>query len=451
LVQIGLEGAMMNVAVLGAGLAGLAAAQRCRETGVSVDVYEKNPYLGGHASSLVVDGFTFDEGPHVSFTKIDAVKKLFADALQGNYREFASIVTNYFKGFWVPHPAQVNLHGLPPDLVTRCLVDMISAQAAPAKTPNNYEEWLYCQFGKTFSEEFPFRYTRKYWTVEPAAMATEWIGPRVYKPKLEEVIRGAVSPREDNLHYITQFRYPSQGGFGAYTRAVQSDARVHLSQPVELIDPARRSIQFANGLNAGYDKLISSLPLPELIRRIKDAPLAVRYAAKQLAWTSVALVDVGVERDTGFPDAHWLYFYDEDLCFARASYPHLLAPSNVPHGCGSVQVEIYYSRFKELPCRDLLNRAIEDMHRVGLLRRDDRVRVAQLRKVTYANVLFDHHRRASLAIINDFLASLGILCCGRYGLWNYHWTDESIVSGWDAAKKAVDSAGKRRVAQLGGI
>jgi protoporphyrinogen oxidase len=430
---------MATVSILGGGLAGMSAAQRCRQRGSPAIVYEKNSHLGGHASSMSRDGFVFDEGPHVSFTKNEAVKTLFAEAVGGAYRDFPSIVNNYWKGHWIKHPAQVNLHGLPPDLVSRCLVDYVQAYFAPEATPADYGEWLYAQFGKTFSDEFPYRYTRKYWTVEPSQMATDWIGPRMYKPKLDEVFRGALGPVEQNLHYITQFRYPSRGGFGSYVRAVDSDADVRLSHSLELIDTSRKRLSFGNGRVEDYDRLISSLPLPELIRRIKDCPAEVKAAADKLVCTSVALVDVGVERSEGFPEGHWLYFYDEDICFSRASYPHLLSSNNVPAGCGSIQVEIYHTRFKGPPSEDLLSLAIEDMRKVGMLRSDDRIKVAQHRNVPYGNVLFDLNRTTALAVVNGYLKEIGIICCGRYGLWGYHWTDESIVSGWEAADFALGS------------
>jgi len=326
---------MRDVTILGGGLAGLAAAKRCRDRGAAATVFEKHPYLGGHASSMSVDGFTFDEGPHVSFSKIDPVKQLLAARVKGGYREFASVVSNWWNGYWVKHPAQVNLHGLPPDLVARCLTDFVHAAFAPETKPDNYRDWLLAQFGPAFSENFPFKYTRKYWTVEPAQMATEWIGPRVYKPKLEEVIRGAVGPVGENLHYITHFRYPLTGGFGSYTNAVMSDADVRTGHTLELLDPAKKRLHFANGATADYAALISSLPIPELVRRIKDCPPEVRAAANRLVCTSVCLVDVGVEREEGFPDGHWLYFYDEDICFARASYPHLRRTTSGPGAGGS--------------------------------------------------------------------------------------------------------------------
>lgn len=424
---------MKHITILGGGLAGLAAAQRVRERGAIATVFEKQPYLGGHASSMTVEGFTFDEGPHVSFSKIDAVKELLANGVAGGYREFASVVSNWWKGYWVKHPAQVNLHGLPPDLVTACLTDFVKAYFAPESKLDNYRDWLVAQFGKTFSENFPFKYTRKYWTVDPEQMATEWIGPRMYKPKLEEVLRGAVAPVGENLHYITDFRYPLTGGFGSYTQAVMSDADMRTGYTLEQLDPSRKRLYFANGVNSDYDVLISSLPIPELVRRIKDCPSEVRAAVDRLICTSVCLVDIGVERNEGFPAGHWQYFYDEEICFSRASYPHLLSPNNVPSGCGSIQVEVYYTKYKNLPSSDMLGRATEDMKKVGMLCKDDKVRVSQVRNVMYGNVLYNLDRAPALKIVNDYLQRIGIVGCGRYGLWNYHWTDESIVSGWNAA------------------
>ena len=426
-----------SITVLGGGFAGLAAAQRARELGAAVDLFEKQDYLGGHAASMSTKGFTFDEGPHVSFTKIDKVKELLAQAINGNHHEFASIVQNYWQGYWVKHPAQANLHGLPPDLITRCVIDFLQASQQPSSKPEKYSDWLLAQYGETFSKEFPYRYTRKYWTVGPEEMTTSWIGPRMYRPDIEEVIRGAVGPVEENKHYIKAFRYPEQGGFGAYTRALLSDATMHLGHAVQRVDPRSRKIWFENGSQIEYAQLISSLPLPELIARMVDVPTDVSDAVQRLVCTSLAVVDVGVKRDEGFPEGHWLYFYDEDICFARANYPHLLARSNAPPGHGSIQVEVYYTKQHPLRYQDVLSRVIEDMRKVGMLLPDDDIVLAQVRHVKYGNVLYDHARDANLAKVQSYLDDCEIYRCGRYGLWNYHWTDQSIVSGWQAADKAI--------------
>ena len=52
-----------KIAIIGSGFAGLSAACYLAQAGHQVSVYEKNEQLGGRASQLVRDGFTFDMGP----------------------------------------------------------------------------------------------------------------------------------------------------------------------------------------------------------------------------------------------------------------------------------------------------------------------------------------------------------------------------------------------------
>lgn len=52
----------MKVAVVGAGISGLAAAYELSKSGADVVVYEKEAYLGGHARTVNVDGVDLDVG-----------------------------------------------------------------------------------------------------------------------------------------------------------------------------------------------------------------------------------------------------------------------------------------------------------------------------------------------------------------------------------------------------
>ncbi|TDL35348.1 phytoene desaturase [Jeotgalibacillus sp. S-D1] len=52
-----------KIAIIGAGPGGLAAAMLLASKGYKVDVYEKQPFVGGRNSSFQLDGYTFDVGP----------------------------------------------------------------------------------------------------------------------------------------------------------------------------------------------------------------------------------------------------------------------------------------------------------------------------------------------------------------------------------------------------
>ncbi|MGP1906566.1 phytoene desaturase family protein [Metabacillus sp. JX24] len=68
-----------KIIVIGAGPGGLAAAMNLASQGYQVDVYEKQPYVGGRNASIELDGFTFDMGP-TFLSMIHIAEEIFASA-----------------------------------------------------------------------------------------------------------------------------------------------------------------------------------------------------------------------------------------------------------------------------------------------------------------------------------------------------------------------------------
>jgi protoporphyrinogen oxidase len=436
---------MKNIAILGTGMAGFGAAHAAHEAGVRPVMYDMHDHIGGHTASYEFPGgWTFDEGPHVSFTDNTRVQDLLAANVDGKYEKFATRVNNYWKGHWIKHPAQINLQGLPADLVTKILLEFVEvAQRTESPPVHNYEDWLRASFGNTFSETFPMEYTIKYHTTTAANMNTEWIGPRLYRPKLEEVFRGALQAKSDDVHYISGFRYPSRGGFVAYLEPFRNIADIKLGHNVVRIDPKERLLHFENGVTAAYGDLVSSIPLPEVIPMIVGAPPDIVKAAARLACSEAVIVSLGIDRPD-LVDAHWSYFYDRDVFFTRISTPHLQSPHNVPPGCGSLQVECYYSKkYRPLDRRpqDCIEPVIADLKRCGVLRETDRILFRHAMHIPYANVIFDLESTPSAAAVHGFLDDVGIAYCGRYGDWAYIWTDQSFLSGEKALRRVLGKAG----------
>jgi protoporphyrinogen oxidase len=173
---------------------------------------------------------------------------------------------------------------------------------------------------------------------------------------------------------------------------------------------------------------------------IVGVPQEVRDASRRLACSTCVLVNVGVDRKD-LSDAHITYFYDEDICFTRLGFPHMLSSSNAPPGTGSIQAELYFSdKYKPLTKspQEWIEPVIADLRRCGLLHEEDRIVFSSAMLVRYANIIFDLDRAAALATVHGYLDDLGIAYCGRYGDWGYLWTDESFKSGESAAQRALD-------------
>ena len=431
---------MDNICILGSGMAGAGAAQKFFEAGKKTKTFDKNSHSGGHTASWTFDtGFVFDEGPHISFTKNERVQRILAENVEGKFETFQAKVNNYYQGHWIKHPAQCNLHGLPTDLVENCLLDFIDAQGKETNEINNYRDWLVAKFGTTFAETFPCQYGKKYHTTVAENMSTVWLGPRLYQPSLKEVIGGALNETSPDVHYITDFRYPSHGGFNAYLTPFATRTELHLEHKLIGLDPVKKILTFSNGTHQSYDTVISSIPLTEIIPMIVGVPKEIIEAAQQLACTSCVTVNIGLDR-RDILDAHWSYFYDDDYFFTRVSFPHMFSPHVVPDGCGSIQAEVYYSdKYRPLDrsAEACIEPVIKDLRRCGLIRDSDKILHQNAHLIKYANIIFDLDREVVLQKILNYLKEIGVVTVGRYGEWGYHWTDDSFLSGEAAAEKLL--------------
>jgi protoporphyrinogen oxidase len=436
---------MRPVAVLGTGMAGLGAGHALNAAGIPFICYDRNAYYGGHTWSFRYEnGFVFDEGGHISFTKHERIRELLARNIRGQHEEPQLKIDNYWHGRRITHPVQCNLRGLPTELAVDIIKDFVAVHQSPMAATPNYAQWLYQAYGKTFAETFPMVYGRKYHTTTMDQLTTDWIGPRMYRPSLDEIVRGAIAGQRTSVHYVDTFRYPSFGGFVSYLEAFAKRFELRLDHRVCGLDTKERVLRFTNGKSAPYERVISSIPLPDLIPLIEGVPVDVLEASRRLAFTTAVLINLGIGR-SDISDTHITYFYDEDIVFSRVNLPHMFSPNNAPPGAGTIQAEVYFSdKYKPFRGRPeaLIEPVIGDLRRCGFIRDDDSILLKDAALNRYANVIYDHDRAPALETIHGFLRDVGVSYCGRYGNWDHAWTDEAFISGEEAAATVVAELGR---------
>jgi protoporphyrinogen oxidase len=431
---------MNPIAVLGTGMAGFGAGHVLNSAGVPFICYDRNPYYGGHTWSFRYDtGFVFDEGGHISFTKDERIRALLARNVDSQHEEPQLKIDNYWHGHRITHPVQCNLRGLPTGLIVDVIKDFVAVHGSPLAAKPNYAQWLYQAYGKTFAETFPLVYGQKYHTVTMDQLTTDWIGPRMYRPSLEELVHGALAGQRASVHYVDTFRYPSFGGFVSYLEAFAKRFELRLNHQLSGLDPKARVMRFTNGTSASYDRVISSIPLPELVAVIDGVPPDVLAASRRLAFTTAVLINLGIGR-ADLSETHITYFYDEDIVFSRVNLPHMFSRNNAPPGAGTIQAEVYFSdKYRPLRGRPetLIEPVIADLRRCGFIRDTDSILLKEAAINRYANVIYDHDRAPALEIVHGYLRDVGINYCGRYGNWDHAWTDEAFISGEEAASEIL--------------
>jgi hypothetical protein len=73
-----------------------------------------------------------------------------------------------------------------------------------------------------------------------------------------------------------------------------------------------------------------------------------------------------------------------------------------------------------------------------LIRDDIEVLYTSAHVSKYAYIIWDHDRKPALDIVHGYLDEQKIRYCGRFGNWNYEWTDEAFMSGEAAAQRVIE-------------
>lgn len=424
----------METVILGSGISGISAGYHLQKNGEKAVIYERDSDWGGLCGNFMIDGFRFDKFVHFTFAPDDYIKNIF----EKSSPTFAhpSVSSNFYKGFWLKHPAQNNLAPLPADEKVEIIKGFINRPHKTFEELENYEDWLRVQYGDYFAENFPFKYTRKYWGVEPKELETKWVGNRMHSPDLDEVLKGAFEVQDKNFYYTSHMKYPKKGGFRSILNDCRKGLDIRFNKEVVRINPSAKTVFFKDGSSVKYDRLISSLPLPEIVKMIDGIPADIKKAGEDLMHTSGYMVSLGFKR----PDVAkhlWFYIYDEDILASRVYSPNLKSPDNAPEGCSSLQAEIFFSNRAEVPpAEDVLKNTIEKLIEMGIFKEEDLV-VKDIRFEKYANVIFDKDIYKNREVVLKYLKTIGIESIGRFGKWEYMWTHQAFEDGMKATKEVI--------------
>jgi protoporphyrinogen oxidase len=439
-----------GVAVLGGGLAGLSTTHH---TGADALLIEREARVGGLTKTEKRGDFLFDHTGHWLHLRDAAMRAWAEKLLRGRFIEVERKARIYLGGKFTRYPFQAHAYGLPPEVAKECVLGFIAAwerrketeravaagAAAPAE-PASFDEWCRLHYGEGITKHFMVPYNCKLWGVAPTEITAEWCARFVPKPDLEQVIGGAVGANEEEVGYNVRFLYPADGGIEQLPRAIARTIpaeQIHTGRAPRAIDWRRRRLIFGpggagDGESVGYERLVSSIPLTDLIDAMEDVPEPVRQARARLRATSITYLNVGIKtrRESDF---HWLYVPEERLPFYRVGVFSNAAPHMAPAGQGSLYVELAPRGAFDRAA--VLARVLDGLVEIGLVRRKSDVLFADFREIPVAYVIFDHSYFAATSTIQAFLREAGVESIGRFGRWTYNGMEDALLDGREAGRR----------------
>lgn len=430
---------MQKTVILGAGLSGMSTAYHLKK---NYEIFEKEDHPGGLVITNEKDGFYFDVTGHWFHMRDNGIKKIIGKLMKGSLVDVLRDSRIYSKGVTTFYPFQTNTYGLPVDVVKEIISGFIEAvYVNPSdKEPKTFEQWVLKHMGEGIAKHFMVPYNEKLWCTHPKDMTPFWCQHYVPKPTLEQILEGALRPPEQNIGYNASFSYPKKGGIGALSEVLAKSLdqnHIHYKVQPTKIYAKKRMMELSNGETVGYENMVSSAPLPELIKLIQDAPASVKKAASKLVWNQVAYFDIAVDGKTSVP-AHWVYYPEKPFVFYRAGCYSNAVKSMAPKGKSSLYVEISH-RGKLPPKKTLYNKVEKGLLDSGLVKNKKDIMFHIARNIEYAYVVFDKNYQKSLNVIFPWLEKYGIQSIGRYGKWTYNSMETAMIDGREAASNILNN------------
>lgn len=425
----------IDLVILGAGLSGLSTAFH---RGGDYLVLEREGRPGGLTRTEDIDGFLFNHTGHWLHLRDPRMKALVDDLLPGGMVTVERRAAIWSSGAFTRYPFQANLFGLPPEVLRECLQGAVAAavQRAGGKSqkPKNFEDYARIHFGEGIARHFIVPYNTKLWGVPPSEVTAEWTQRFVPVPDIAQIVDGALGLSREAMGYNASFVYPAEGGIETMARALYGrldPARFAFNTRPRRIHLATREVEFGDE-RVRYERLVSSLALPDLVDLCPDATPDMRKAAKRLRCSPLRYVNVALDVETPLDGLHWIYLPESKYPFYRVGSASNAVRSLAPAGKSSLYVEV--ANDQQATDAEIVRSLADFLKEIGTITDDRQVRFAAFRTHPWGYVIFDRHCAKARESLLAAFAERGVLSIGRYGAWTYNSMEDALLDGLRAAE-----------------
>ena len=431
----------MKSAVLGGGLTGITLARLLHDRGSEVIVLEGNDRIGGLCRSRTEAGFTFDTGgSHIIFSRDSEVLSFMLSVLGENADHRKRNTKILYKGRYVKYPFENGLHDLPDEdrffCINEFVRNLIAVEKGEVPPPTNFAEWIYFTFGRGIAECYMIPYNEKIWNYPVDRMSHHWVEGRIPRPPVEDIIRSAIGIETEGYAHQAVFSYPVKGGIEALVRAISEPVLPAIRTGFSVTSICEEGGRFAlsNGHETVYaDRLISTIPLQNLLPTLQGVPKEVQAACDALRYNSLCSVFIGLKGNV--PDISWLYVPDEKTgLFNRISFPSNYSTAVAPPGHSSILAEITYNEgdaVSRMTDDGVIEHTVDSLIAAGFIPSHDAVVYTGVERQRFAYVVYDIDYLKNIAIVRDFCRERGIDLVGRFSQFEYLNMDGCIRSAID--------------------
>lgn len=444
-----------DVAIIGAGPAGLTAAYLLAKNNVEVAVLEADPiYVGGISRTATYKGFHFDIGGHRFFSKSKAVEDFWTEILPNDMLERPRSSRIFYDGKFFAYPLRA-FEALTKLGVFRsmlCLLSWLKARVFPVPNPKNFEDWVTNQFGKRLFNIFFKSYTEKVWGMSCKDISADWAAQRIKGLSLGSAIKNALFPSRSCENkskviktLINSFKYPRKGpgmmweACAEKTKALGGQIEMGSRVTGCAYDERSETWQVRYLGNDGVSRtlearhVISSAPIRELARGlIPPVSRPAQEAAESLKYRDFLTVMLILKERHMFED-NWIYIHDPSVQVGRIQNFRSWSPEMVPDpdkACYGLEYFCFeHDGLWDSSDPELIELAKKELIQIGLAQEGDIVDGCVVRQKKAYPVYDDDYAKHVATIRRELEENYPNLhLVGRNGMHKYNNQDHAMMT-----------------------
>jgi protoporphyrinogen oxidase len=416
---------MLNQIILGAGPSGLSFSLFNNE---KIPILEKNEFVGGHTSSFFIDGYTFDYGPHIIFSKDKQILNFIVNSLHENVHKCRRNNKVSYKDRLIKYPFENDLRSLDFKDNLSCISNFIfNKYKYIYSSPKNMKEWLLYTFGEGICKKYLIPYNEKIWNIPVEQLSMVW-SERIPNPSLIDVLKSSFGIATEGYLHQLYYYYPKKGGYQAISESWAKACDVRLKESVKeiVVENDYLSVKTSNN-EYPTKKIISTINLSSLLGACKNwVPVEITEAYNKLIVNPMYVISIGIKgQDLNQYTA--IYFSDPEFLVNRISFPCTFSKENGPENCYSIQAEITFAKKSEISKMtdyDISKHVIEGLKKKKIIK--DKIVFIDIKRCQESYVVYDINYEKNIKLIRDFFFSKNIILLGRFSYFEYINIDMAI-------------------------
>lgn len=420
----------MRQVILGGGLSAISSAYFLQERD-DIDeilILEKEDAPGGLCRSIKKDGYTYDIGPHILFSKDKEMLSLMLEMLdeKNDLRRSNQII---YKGRYVQYPFENDLSKLPKEDLDYCVTNFLHNPYENYRADNMLQFFLKT-FGEGITNTYLRPYNEKIWKYDPSFMDTQMVD-RIPKPTHEEIMRSASGETVDGYVHQLYFSYPSEGGIEAvvqgFLKKLNKKCRIGCGQTITSLKKKGSKFEIiSNGEAIEAGRVMSTIPVQELAK-IYAVPKEIQKHVENLRYNSIIIAFVKTKKDLSGDNFAFMN-PEKDIIFHRISKMDFLG-EKYQSGSASYMVEVTYRRgdYTDSLSDEVLKEKIADgILKIGFAEQKEEIEFVNITRHQYAYVIYDLNHKDNMEHIREYFKDQGIVLNGRFGNFEY-WNMDRVI------------------------